>query len=89
MTDVFVKFRQCLIFFHVHSPQNYQQQKAIAAEIVFQVKIIGSQNLLPSLFSLKDNKKKLLKLNIYNSDRKSLYLAIFIGFHYRFSKFFK
>ena len=85
MTDVFVKFRPCLIFFHAHSSQNYRQQKEIAAEIVFQVKTIGSQNLLPSLFSLKDNKKKLK----CNSDGKSLYLAIYIGFHYRFSKFFK
>ena len=40
------------------SPRNYWQQKAIAAEIAFQVKIIGSKNLLSSLFSLKYNNKK-------------------------------
>ena len=37
----------------VASPQNYWWQKAIAAEMAFQVKIIGGKNLLPSLFSLK------------------------------------
>ena len=45
-----------------NSPQNYQQQKAITAEIAFQVKIIRGKNLSPSLFSLKyNNKIKLLK----------------------------
>ena len=42
------------------SPRNYQRQKAIAAEIAFQVKIISGKNLLPSLFSLKYNNKKKL-----------------------------
>ena len=49
-----------LLLTHVCSPQNYWQQKAIAAEIAFQVKIIGGKNLLPSLFSLKYNNKKKL-----------------------------
>ena len=64
-----------------HSPQNYWQQKAIAAKIVFQVKIIGGKNLSPSLFSLKYNNKKTLKLK-YDSARKSFYSPVFIGFHY-------
>ena len=64
-----------------HSPQNYWRQKAIAAKIVFQVKIISGKNLSPSLFSLKYNNKKTLKVK-YNSYRKSLYSPIFIGFRY-------
>ena len=44
----------------VASPRNYRWQKAIAAEMAFQGKIISSKNLLRSLFSLKqyNNKKK-------------------------------
>ena len=42
------------------SPENYWQQKVIAAEIAFQVKIISCKNLLPSLVSLKYNNKKKL-----------------------------
>ena len=68
----------------MNSPQNYWRQKTIAAEIAFQVKIISGKNLQPSLFSLKyNNKKKTLKMK-YNSDGKSIYSHVFIGFHYVF-----
>ena len=49
-----------LLLTHVYNPRNYWQQKAIAAEIAFQVKIIGGKNLLPCLFSLKYNNKEKL-----------------------------
>ena len=42
------------------NPQNYWWQKAIAAEIAFQVKISSGKNSLPSLFSLKYNNQKKL-----------------------------
>ena len=42
------------------SPRNSRRQKAIAAEIAFQVKIIGGKNLPPGLFPLKYNNKKKL-----------------------------
>ena len=44
--------------YYFGSPRNYRRQKAIAAEIAFQVKVIGGKFL--SLFSLKYNNKKKL-----------------------------
>ena len=75
----FIKSKSILLFL-VISPRNYRQQKAIDAEIAFQVKIIGSKTLPPSLFSLKyNNKKKTLKIKLIPTEN------LFICLYYRFS----
>ena len=57
---VYSKATLCFWKLCLTSPRNYRRQKAIAAEIAFQVKIIGGKFLPPSLFSLKYNNKKKL-----------------------------
>ena len=52
--------QKSLQIMRLSSPQNYWRQKANAAEIAFQLKIIGGKNLPSRLFSLKYNNKKKL-----------------------------